>query len=280
MTMSKPEYWSTDMGIVEEVATNDVMNVIRTTILNHPRSKQKRIGPSEIGTPCDHCLAAKLAGWEQHEQGIPWTTTKGTAIHAWLEHTFNQADVDRPEYAARGHKRRWVTEEPVTVGRIGDTDITGSTDLLDVEAARTWDWKFVGTSSLRKYKAQGPSQVYRVQQQLYAHGWNAAGIPVRTVSICFLPAQSAKFSDTHIWSEPYQPHIAEEALARANHLWQQIHVLQSLGTQVRDQWITSLPRAQGCWDCSRYPDYQPGPETEHGVLLDLTPSSPTPQPAA
>lgn len=276
--MSTPQWWSSDQGIPPEVATEQITQTIKNTILNHPRSKQKRIGPSEIGTDCDHCLAAKLAGWEQHEQGIPWTTTKGTAIHAWLEHTFNQADIDRTGYAAGGFKRRWVTEETVTVGRIGDQDITGSTDLLDIEAGLTVDWKFVGTSSLRRYKTQGPSQVYRVQQQLYAHGWNAAGIPVRTVSICFLPAQSAKFSDHFWWMEPYQPQVAEQALARANHLWTQLNVLAQLGTQVRDQWITDLPRGEHCWDCARYPDYQAQPTTEQGVLLDLAPKSPAPIP--
>ena len=28
-----------------------------------PRELQREIGPSELGTDCVHCLAAKLAGW-------------------------------------------------------------------------------------------------------------------------------------------------------------------------------------------------------------------------
>lgn len=270
--------WAPYQGISPETATQDVVRIITDAILNHPRSKQKRIGPSEIGTDCTHCLAAKLAGWEQHEQGVSWTTTRGTAMHEWLERVMQDHEFPTTGYETIPGSRRFVTEQRVTVGRIGDQDITGSTDLLDLASGGVIDYKNVGTSSLRRYKTQGPSDTYRVQANLYAKGWNDAGIRVDWVGILFLPSVSAKFSDHFWWTEPYQPQIAEQALARANHLWTQLHVLTQLGPQVRDQWITSLPRGEHCWDCARYPDYQAQPATEQGVLLDLPTKTPAPIP--
>ena len=113
------------------------------------------------------------------------------------------ADTRRPDYVARGHKKRWVCEETVWVGDIGDTPITGSTDLFDLHAGQTVDWKFVGQNSLKKYRAKGPSDTYRVQAHLYGRGWERRGCKVNAVSILFLPAQSAAWGDHFWWSEPY-----------------------------------------------------------------------------
>ena len=52
-------------------ATREIQSIVAHQILHQPRSLQTRIGPSEIGNPCDHCLAARLAGWEKQEDGIP-----------------------------------------------------------------------------------------------------------------------------------------------------------------------------------------------------------------
>ena len=52
-----------------DALTTDIRTVIEDAITNHPRTLQKQIGPSEVGTPCDHCLAAKLAGWEETRDG-------------------------------------------------------------------------------------------------------------------------------------------------------------------------------------------------------------------
>ena len=265
-----PDWWDTYQGVDPEQAKRDITGQILDAITNHPRSQQKRIGPSEIGTPCTHCLAARLAGWEKAELGVPWTTTKGTAIHFWLEHLFMDADTRRPDYVARGHKKRWVCEETVWVGDIGDTPITGSTDLFDLHAGQTVDWKFVGQNSLKKYRAKGPSDTYRVQAHLYGRGWERRGCKVNAVSILFLPAQSAAWGDHFWWSEPYDEQIALAALERANHLDKQIRTLRAFaGEEAVTQWISGLDRADGCFDCRKYPDYTPPPQVEGGLTFDL-----------
>lgn len=229
--------------LTPDQATSEITRLIEQAIVTQPRSLQRTIGPSEIGNPCDHCLAARLAGWEKHEVETPWVTVIGTSVHAWLETAFNRLD---PNHT------RFLTEARVKVGQIGHTDIWGSTDLLDMQTGMTVDWKIVGDNSLRIYRT-GPSPVYRTQAHLYAKGWNDTGTPVNTVSIYFLP-RNRQMRHGYWWHEPYQPDLAAAALARANHIQRQLDALTTVSIATRDKWITTLPRADGCWDCRRYPD--------------------------
>lgn len=270
ITGSPPAWWSQPTGITPEQAKADAEQIIVHAITHHPRSLQKTIGPSEIGTPCDHCLAARLAGWEQRDAGIPWVTTIGTAMHLWLEDTFNRAEWDRPEYASPDAKHRYLTEQKITVGTIAGTPITGSTDLVDLEAGMVIDWKNVSTTSLRKYRHGGPPAVYQTQAHLYAHGWNQAGVQVDTVAICFLPRTSNKWSDHYWWTATYDEQVAVGALERANRFATQITTLRSLtGSAGVDRWISGLPRADGCYSCARYPDWQPPEKTVGGITIDI-----------
>lgn len=245
-----------------ETALQEITGIIELQIKNQPRSLQKRIGPSEIGMDCTHCLAAKLAGWEKDDPGTPWASTIGTGAHMLMESFFDRFTQMhyRPERGAR-----FLTEEKVAVGKLGATPITGSTDLLDVETGLTVDWKFVGERQLQKYRSQGPSDQYRVQAHLYAHGWNNSGVTVRHVSICFLPRTTNRFNDHFWWHEPYDPQIATSALDRLNAVWDALQVKVAAGTAARDEWISSLPRAENCWDCRKYPDY-PKPKEKNTPL--------------
>jgi hypothetical protein len=98
---------------------------IEHDILHQPRTLQTRIGPSEIGNPCDHCLAAKLAGWKKHEPTTPWLPYIGTAMHTQLENLFISLDNQRTAANTNGEGRRWIAEGQVLVGHLGDTPITG-----------------------------------------------------------------------------------------------------------------------------------------------------------
>ncbi|MBD5787130.1 hypothetical protein IF650_13160 [Cellulosimicrobium terreum] len=250
----------------------DVRAVIEHAIVHHPRSLQKRIGPSEIGTPCDHCLAAKLAGWSQTDDGVPWLPTIGTAVHAWCEEQFIAHEVRRNALHTTG--RRWLTEQKVTVGRIGGVDIAGSTDLLDTVTGVVIDFKIVGPSTLRKAKS-GPSEVYRTQADLYAKGWNDAGYRIDHVAIAYLPRNAASLDHAVWWSAPHDRSRAEAALDRANRLHANLTALASISDAARDAWITQLPRADGCWDCARYPDghglTKPGHRPPADTLAGLIP---------
>jgi len=191
------------------------LGVIRDGITRHPRSLQKRIGPSEIGKPCDRWILHKLNGDGEPDRGPAWKPAIGTAVHDQLERWFDAAnrgggDVDRTE---------WVTEWEVTVGTIGGTSITGHSDLFHVPTGTVIDHKIVGPKQLTKYRIHGPSEQYRVQAHLYGKGFTDDGGwgPCRSVAIAFLP-RDGELQNAVFWSEPYNPHLACEAMLRANRL--------------------------------------------------------------
>jgi len=237
-------------GSSPQLALKEYRHVIEQAILNQPRSLQKRIGPSEIGTPCDHCLAAKLAGWEQTEQGVPWLPTVGTAVHAYLEEAFIRHENLRG--AQHNGGLRYLTERRVDVGEIDGETITGSTDLFDTVTGMVIDHKLVGTTTLNKARSKGPSDTYRVQAHLYGRGWVRAGFDVAHVAICFLPRNDVSLNTAVLWTEPYDEQIAIAALARAERLARSLKALAAISTEARDEWINNLPRADQCWDCARY----------------------------
>lgn len=253
-------------------ALRDARGVIEDAIVNHPRSLQTTIGPSEIGTPCDHCLAAKLAGWEQHRD-VAWLPTIGTAVHAWIEGAFIASENARGAQHTGG--LRYLTEARVMVGHIAGQEVWGSTDLLDLTTGMTVDWKLVGVSTLRRAKAHGPSPVYRVQADLYAKGWNDAGHRVDHVAIAYLPRNATSLDDAVWWTASHDRARAVTALARANAMAANLAALATLGPQAVAAWIGGLPRDGDCWDCARFPDAptpparpgHPAPGTQFANLL-------------
>lgn len=73
-------------------ARDALMAAIRHKIHHHPRSQQKRIGPSEIGNPCDRRIGYKLLGHPERERGDAWKPTVGTAVHAWIDEALTDED--------------------------------------------------------------------------------------------------------------------------------------------------------------------------------------------
>lgn len=257
-------------GFNHDAAKKEILGILQEAIDYHPRSLQKRIGPSEIGTECDHCLAAKLAGWEQVDRDA-WLPTVGTAVHSWIESAFGRI------HSGPGGTRRFLTERRVSVGEIDGEEITGSTDLVDVVLGCTWDWKIVGPTTLKSAKT-GPSRRYVVQQQLYGRGWNRMGVKVTRVGIAYLPRNAMSLNAGVWWSTDYDERVAVEALERASGFARNIKALATLGSAAVDGYVTGLPRwrrftdeaglaregnalegAITCLDCARYKDYPADP---------------------
>lgn len=191
---------------------DELLHTIRAAIADQPRSRQTRIGPSELGIPCDRWMSHKLAGTpEVNTRHAPWLPTIGTAIHAWIEDVFSAANL--PAIQA-GQRPRWLLETEVSVGTVAGQDITGHCDLYDTVTATSVDWKTVGPTRLKAYQRHGPGGQYRAQGHLYGRGWQRKGYPVDTVAIAFLP-RNAELEQTVWWSEPYDEQVAVAALARA-----------------------------------------------------------------
>lgn len=207
----------------------DYKTAIADAITNHPRSQQTRIGPSEIGIECDRRIGYKLAG-HQEPKGLNWKATVGTAVHAWLETVFDTYNLTHPEH---GGQERYLIENRVSAGEIPNLgyELTGSCDLYDRVTGHVWDHKAVGPTQLKNYRTHGPSTQYRVQAHTYGYGWMRAGHPVTHVGIAFLP-RNGELSDAVLWSEPYDPQVAVDALGRLAGIAQVVGMLGQLAPVV------------------------------------------------
>lgn len=232
----------TQRGGSPDLVASELLHVIKGAVASHPRSLQRRIGPSEIGHPCARRVGYILLDHEKVNDApgdTPWLPTIGTAVHAWLEEQFVAANVaDQP--------LRWLTELRVDVGTLAGVPITGHCDLYDRVTATAIDWKIVGATTLKKYRSKGPGDQYRTQIHLYGRGLTRRGLPVDTVAIAFLP-RNGELRDAYIWHEPYDEQVALDGLERAEGV--------ALATgQLGVEALTHLPTASA-W-CNRCPFYR------------------------
>lgn len=165
--------------------------------LRRPRSRQKHIGPSELGDPCARELAFKAAGMATGDPFTPsWAAIVGTAIHAMMEKAL-AADPD------------WVTEKSLDIGGI----TRGTSDAFHLPTGCVVDWKCSGKAVISKARRRGPADKYRSQINLYGLGWEDAGYDVKKVCLVFLPRTSG-IEDRYGWAAPYDRTIAQKTIDR------------------------------------------------------------------
>ena len=168
------------------------------------RSAQTTLGPSEIGTPCDRRLAMALMNIPAvNPGGDGWAAFVGTCTHAGMAEVYTFADAGSGRYAV---------EMPVFLGM--PSVPRGTTDLLDRRDGNIIDWKVMGANSLRTFKAEGPSDSYRVQAHVYGLGAERGGEEVQNVAIVGLPRAGASLNGMHVWTEKFNRQLAEDALNR------------------------------------------------------------------
>lgn len=223
---------------------DELLDIMRRAITDHPRSLQVAIGPSEIGHVCARRIGYKLLGFPEHAGDVNWKATIGTAAHAWEEDVFT-ADNERQPVRAAG-QTRWLIEQRVCVGELGGEPIFGHCDLFDRVTGTSVDWKFVGPTQLKKYRAKGPGPQYRAQGHLYGRGWQRRGQHVRHVAVMFLPRDGA-LRDAVYWHEPYDEQVALDALQRAEGI---VQATRALGVNA----LPILPTADAF--CSMCPFYK------------------------
>lgn len=225
-----------------EQLENDLLQVIADAIRNRPRSKQAKLGPSEIGSPCLRRLAHKLAGTEPVNVGEPaWRPQVGVAVHDWLAGVFaarNRAD----------GKPRWLVEFKVEAGMIGPEMLDGNCDLYDRATHTVVDWKIVGATTLKNAKHHGPDAQYRVQANTYGLGWRNRDLDVRHVAVMYLPS-AGELSQAVMWRDEFRPQLAEEYIVRANGVDK---LVRALGVKAPPM----LPTAEAY--CNHCPFFMPG----------------------
>jgi hypothetical protein len=225
----------------------ELIGTITEAMAAHPRSQQKRIGPSEMGTPCQRKLAYKLGLVEPVTRDTAgWRARVGTAVHADLAGIFAEKN------AALGIER-YVMEMEVGIGLVGEDEITGSIDLYDHQTASVVDWKVPGITSLKRVKAHGPGPLYEGQVQIYGLGVENAGLPVDRVHIAFLP-QSGDLPDAFLWSAPYDRDRALALLKRSDDL-------AKIGAQLGWPMVAGIatPTADYCQYCPWFALTNPDP---------------------
>jgi hypothetical protein len=178
---------------------------------DRPRSQQTSLGPSELGTPCQRQIAMKLAGVpRQPDKRPPWAPMQGTAMHVLMEEAcrFHNTQLGR---------ERWIVEQKLQIDF--DGDITGHGDAYDTDDSMVVDWKYVGSTTLRKVKrktipiAELVKVDYRVQGHLYGYGHWRAGRDVQWVRLVFL-ARSHDYDESAEWTERWDMDIAVNAIVR------------------------------------------------------------------
>ena len=189
---------------------------------NRDRSQQKRLGPSELGTPCERQIAMKLAGVPQKDRGLAWAPLCGTAVHAMMEDTLRQEN----EILGR---ERYLIETPLDIEppQEDGSHIHGHGDAFDIDNSMVIDWKYTGTTARRKAKrirclnSERVSQEYRVQTHLYGLGHANAGRDVKWVRVVML-ARSHDYSESVEWTERYRSDIAQWALRRYHRIKERV----------------------------------------------------------
>jgi hypothetical protein len=132
------------------------------------------------------------------------------------------------------------------VGHVDGMPVWGTADLFHIPTRTVVDFKIVGANTLRAAKRGDVREQYQRQVHLYARGLNA-----RNVAILFLPRSMPDLYRGAVWWEDeYDEESVKATLIRAN--------LLSFNTRTAAdeyQHIKSLPRAQGCYDCPRFEDW-------------------------
>ena len=159
------------------------------------RSNQVQIGPSELGG-CRRKVYYRLHDQHQtNENEMKLAAIMGTAIHSAIENALALADPTGTKY---------VVEQEVEWG-----DMKAHIDLWIPETGDVVDWKTVKKNNLSYF----PSTQQRWQVQVYGYLLDKSGKGKPTqVNLVAIPRDGDE-RDIKVHSEPYDPAIAEEALA-------------------------------------------------------------------
>lgn len=198
---------------------DDVRRLILDMLKNPgERDKQRLIGASEIGNPCDYCVASRVAGREQAPNRY-WLGAKiGTAIHRELEWEEEKHIVTPQNYRFEALEGALI-EEKIILGEIeGYGVVKSKPDLVLVKYNHLIDHKTTTKDKLMKYKMFGVPKQYYYQQQLYAWGLNKSGIKIDRISLSFITRAGSTDADVSVISFDYDEAAALKAWGRLENI--------------------------------------------------------------
>lgn len=215
----------------------ELAEIIRWNERNSARSRQRALGPSELGTPCDRRLAYGIAGTPAtNHTHDPWPAIVGTSIHSWLEQAINR-------FQEANGDAGWLTERRVHP----DEMVSGSSDVFNTKTGTVVDHKTAGADVMRKMrKGEPPLASYVTQIQLYGLGHKRAGRDVKNVALVFYP-RSGWLDDVVVWVAPYDESTATAALERMYRIGAELLEMDIENNPHRFQLIPATPGDACVW---------------------------------
>lgn len=251
MNAPTPEYSSDPIvqpGTLADRLKNELRDAVKTWEANRPRSKQRRVGASDIGHPCTRYLAYRATGAPEIGQpGDPWPAIVGTSCH---EHALTEA--------FKNDERWTLCTGALEIG----PDLFGRYDLLRQpiygfgNGVTVIDHKVLGKDSLTQLRLHGAKPQYRVQTHMYGFGIYRRGIDVSDVAIAGWP-RSGFLRDLVVWTEPFDLDVVEEAFQR----W---YTLKEASPLFTPEMFRTFPMVDG--PCSWCPWFSPSVAAEHPEL--------------
>jgi len=160
------------------------------------RSKQKRIGPSEIGG-CSRRLWHRLRDTpETNPDTLVMAAWMGTAIHTALENSIRRDDP---------FGERYLLEQ-----RLEWEEFKGQVDCFDKEDLEVIDWKTTSKRNLSGF----PNEKHIAQVNMYGFLLEKHGLKVKYVTLVGIPRDGHE-TDVVWHTEPYNRDAALESIEHA-----------------------------------------------------------------
>ena len=207
-------------------------DLIRSIIVDHdaarPRSKQTKIGPSDLSSPCSRRLVYQILG-------VPKVVADTVSLQAWVGTQIHAG----LETAVKGHDD-WLTEQPVSIKLSKTLTLSGTLDAYHKPTFTVIDYKSVGPSALAKYRRRSPDN-HLTQVSLYGLAAVLSGrMRVEHTALVYVP-RNGDLADIHVDAHPWDEARAEAALRRLEAL----HAAAAAGPSV----LPLIPTGDDCRWC-------------------------------
>lgn len=223
---------------------DDLLGYMQRRMDQHPRSKQKLIGPSEIGG-CPRGIAWKLSKGAANGKRSGFASGKGVIMHKWAD-----------EEVYGPHTERFMSD--LKLPQVVPWVDGGTLDLYDIPKKTIVDFKFPGDPSIVKARRGKPPWGYYVQINAYGIGATKLGLDVERVALLYAPMCGDELWSTTkgavLLSWPFDPQVAVDQY-KAIKRTQDMLAVAPLGTV-----MSVLPTSEDfchsrpCWRPNGHPE--------------------------
>lgn len=214
------------MASVNPHRSDRILAAIREVISTPTkRDQQVRIGPSDLADPCDHCLAAKMAGVKPRRDFsmYPWL---GSAIHKLIEwitmprrlDMFPLDSLAREIFGGEGALSELYIEKALYIEGYGW--IPAHIDFVLPAELCFVDWKSSSRKKVRAYKVKGVPIENLAQVILYLEALLRNGYNVEAGVLVYIPRDAAELREMWAYEVPRNEGEAQAILDRAAVLYQ------------------------------------------------------------